>query len=107
MNIMLVSVTERTREIGIRMAIGAHEDDILGQFLVESITLCMLGGLVGTAAGIVAIVGLSRAMQLTMTIPVPAIVAAVGTSAAIGVVFGFLPARRAARMDPIAALRKE
>jgi putative ABC transport system permease protein len=107
MNIMLVSVTERTREIGIRMAIGAREDDILVQFLVEAITLCVLGGLVGTAAGIVAILGLSRALDLNMTTPIPAVAIAVTTSAVIGVVFGFLPARRAARMDPITALRKD
>jgi putative ABC transport system permease protein len=107
MNIMLVSVTERTREIGIRMAIGATEADIMVQFLVEAITLCMLGGLVGTLAGVGAIAGLSRALDLAMALPVPAVVAAVATSAIIGVVFGFLPARRAARLDPITALRQE
>ncbi len=107
MNIMLVSVTERTREIGIRMAIGATEWAILVQFLVEAITLCMLGGLVGTLVGIGAIQGLSKALDLTMTLPVPAVIAAVSTSAVIGILFGFLPARRAAQMDPIAALRNE
>jgi putative ABC transport system permease protein len=107
MNIMLVSVTERTREIGIRMAIGAQANDILVQFLVEAVTLCMIGGLVGTLVGIGAIQGLSRALELTMKLPIPAVIAAVITSAAIGILFGFLPARRAALMDPITALRNE
>jgi putative ABC transport system permease protein len=107
MNIMLVSVTERTREIGIRMAIGANAADILVQFLVEAVTLCMFGGIVGTLVGIGTIRGLSAALDLKMTVPLPALVAAVGTSAAIGVFFGFLPARRAALMDPITALRNE
>jgi putative ABC transport system permease protein len=107
MNIMLVSVTERTREIGIRMAIGAQASDILVQFLVEAITLCMIGGLVGIGIGSLAIVGLSKALDLTMVLPIPAVIAAVSTSVVIGVVFGFLPARRAALLDPITALRNE
>jgi putative ABC transport system permease protein len=107
MNIMLVSVTERTREIGIRMAIGAQAFDILVQFLVEAIALCVIGGLVGIAFGSAAIVGLSKALDLTMELPVPAVVAAVTTSVVIGIIFGFLPARRAAMLDPITALRNE
>jgi putative ABC transport system permease protein len=107
MNIMLVSVTERTREIGIRMAIGAQATDILVQFLVEAITLCMIGGLVGIAFGSLAIVGLSKALDMKMALPIPAVAAAVTTSVLIGVVFGFLPARRAALLDPITALRNE
>jgi len=107
MNIMLVSVTERTREIGIRMAIGAQAFDILVQFLVEAIALCMIGGVVGIAFGSLAIIGLSKALDLTMTLPIPAVVAAVTTSVIIGVIFGFLPARRAAMLDPIIALRNE
>jgi putative ABC transport system permease protein len=107
MNIMLVSVTERTREIGIRMAIGAQATDILVQFLVEAITLCMIGGVVGIGIGALAIIGLSKALDLTMALPVPAVVAAVTTSVIIGVIFGFLPARRAALLDPISALRNE
>jgi putative ABC transport system permease protein len=107
MNIMLVSVTERTREIGIRMAIGASAGDILAQFLVEAVTLSILGGLVGTLVGIAAIAGIARALGWAMTVPVPAVVTAFLTSAAIGIVFGYLPARRAARMDPITALRQE
>ncbi len=107
MNIMLVSVTERTREIGIRMAIGAQTTDILVQFLIEAVVLCMLGGIVGIIIGNLAIVGLSKALDLTMELPIPAVVAAVGTSVFIGVIFGFLPARRAAFLDPITALRNE
>jgi len=107
MNIMLVSVTERTREIGIRMAIGAQANDIMVQFLVEAIALCMIGGVVGIAMGSVAIVGLSKALDMSMQLPVPAVVAAITTSVVIGVVFGFLPARRAALLDPIIALRNE
>jgi putative ABC transport system permease protein len=107
MNIMLVSVTERTREIGIRMAIGATEADILVQFLVEAVTLCMFGGLVGTLVGVGTIRLINTLAEVNMAVPMPAIIAAVGTSAAIGIVFGFLPARRAAQMDPITALRNE
>ncbi len=107
MNIMLVSVTERTREIGIRMAIGAQAVDILVQFLIEAIVLCMLGGVVGIAVGTLAIAGLGKALDMRMELPIPAVVAAVLTSVIIGVVFGFLPARRAALLDPITALRNE
>jgi putative ABC transport system permease protein len=107
MNIMLVSVTERTREIGIRMAIGASEADILTQFLVEAVVLALIGGLAGTVLGIGAIFGISLALEWPMHLPVTALLLALGTSAAIGVVFGFLPARRAARLDPIDALRQE
>jgi putative ABC transport system permease protein len=107
MNIMLVSVTERTREIGIRMAIGAQAIDILVQFLVEAVTLCMLGGVAGILLGMLMITGISRVADLTMDLPIPAVVAAVGTSVIIGVTFGFLPARRAALLDPITALRNE
>jgi putative ABC transport system permease protein len=107
MNIMLVSVTERTREIGIRMAIGAQATDILVQFLVEAVTLCMIGGVVGIAFGALAIAGLSKALDLTMALPIPAVIVAVTTSVIIGVTFGFLPARRAALLDPITALRTD
>jgi putative ABC transport system permease protein len=107
MNIMLVSVTERTREIGIRMAIGAGEADIMVQFLVEAVTLSVLGGVVGLACGVGLIAVLSRALEWSMELPIQAVVAAVGTSGAIGIVFGFFPARRAARLDPIDALRHE
>ncbi|KYF65447.1 ABC transporter permease [Sorangium cellulosum] len=107
MNIMLVSVTERTREIGIRMAIGASEGDILVQFLVEAITLSLIGGLMGLGAGLGLIQIFAAALGWSMTLPLSAVAVAVGTSATIGVVFGFFPARRAARQDPITALRHE
>jgi putative ABC transport system permease protein len=107
MNIMLVSVTERTREIGIRMAIGAGEGDILFQFLIEAVVLCFLGGLAGIAVGAGVTFAVANALGWPATLPVEAVLLAFGTSTAIGVVFGFLPARRAARLDPIVALRQE
>jgi putative ABC transport system permease protein len=107
MNIMLVSVTERTREIGIRLAIGAHERHILVQFLVEATVLSLLGGLIGIAIGL----ALAGAASLVLTIPfapsLAVILLAVGFSALIGMVFGFFPALRGARLDPIVALRHE
>jgi putative ABC transport system permease protein len=107
MNIMLVSVAERTREIGIRMAIGAREGDILVQFLIEAVVLSLLGGAMGTLLGIGAILGLAKALEWPMRMQPQALAVALGVSATIGVVFGFFPARRAARMDPIDALRRE
>jgi putative ABC transport system permease protein len=107
MNIMLVSVAERTREIGIRMSIGAREGDILTQFLIEAIVLSMLGGLSGMALGLLATTGLGSALDWDMTPSALALAGAVGTSALIGIVFGYVPARRAAKMDPIEALRTE
>ena len=107
MNIMLVSVTERTREIGIRMAIGAREGDILLQFLVEAVVLSLLGGLAGTLLALGAIYGFSKALEWPMRLPSEALLLALATSVSIGVVFGFLPARRAARLDPIEALRQD
>jgi putative ABC transport system permease protein len=107
MNIMLVSVTERTREIGIRMAIGAREGDILVQFLVEAVVLSLIGGVVGSLAGWGMIRGLSLALEWEMSLSPAALVVALATSSTIGLVFGFFPARRAARMDPITALRQE
>jgi putative ABC transport system permease protein len=107
MNIMLVSVAERTREIGIRMSIGARERDILVQFLVEAIVLTLIGGLLGIVVGAVGAVGIGRAIDLPMTPSPAAIGIAVATSAFIGTVFGLLPAVRAAKLDPIAALRVE
>ncbi len=107
MNIMLVSVTERTREIGIRMAVGAHGRDILLQFLIEAITLSSLGGLIGIALGI----GSSKLLSYFANWPVDisplSIVAAFVFSAAVGIFFGFYPARKAAALDPIDALRYE
>jgi putative ABC transport system permease protein len=107
MNIMLVSVTERTREIGIRIAIGASEADIMAQFLIEAVTLTSIGGLFGIASGVGLVSVLAGALGWSMSLPIEAVIVAVGTSAAIGIVFGFFPARRAARMDPIDALRHE
>jgi putative ABC transport system permease protein len=107
MNIMLVSVTERTREIGIRMAIGARENDILVQFLVEALVLATLGGLAGTTFGYAMIMGLAAAIDLPMQLAPKALALALGTSTIIGLVFGFFPARRAARMDPVQALGRE
>ena len=107
MNIMLVSVTERTREIGIRMAIGAREQDVMVQFLIESLVLCSLGGLSGTALGLTIIQVLVTSLGWSMVLPPQALVAALLTSATIGVVFGFFPARRAAQLDPIEALHHE
>ncbi|HEU4563202.1 MAG TPA: ABC transporter permease [Gemmatimonadaceae bacterium] len=107
MNIMLVSVTERTREIGIRMAVGARGSDVLTQFLVESIVMSLLGGLVGLAMGFGGAALLQHFTGWTTATPPSAVLLAVGFSAAVGVFFGFYPARKAARMDPIEALRYE
>jgi putative ABC transport system permease protein len=107
MNIMLVSVTERTREIGIRMAIGARPRDIRTQFLVEAVTLALLGGIAGVLAGGVAVSGLRALLGWEMSLRPVAVAVAVGVSGATGVVFGFLPARRAAGLDPMDALRHE
>jgi putative ABC transport system permease protein len=107
MNIMLVSVAERTREIGIRMSIGAREQDILAQFLIEAVVLSLIGGLLGMALGSAVTLGLGRALDWPMAPDLKALVVAVVTSGSIGVAFGFLPARRAAKLDPIEALRTE
>jgi putative ABC transport system permease protein len=107
MNIMLVSVTERTREIGIRMAIGARHGDIRTQFLVEAVALSVLGGIAGVAVGALATGALQSILQWHMTLAVSPIVISVGVSAAVGIGFGFFPARRAAQLDPIEALRHE
>jgi putative ABC transport system permease protein len=107
MNIMLVSVTERTREIGIRMAIGAREADVRFQFLVEAVTLCLLGGFAGTLLGLGAIYAFSRALGWSMMLPPASLVMALATSFGTGVFFGFWPAQRASRLDPIEALRHE
>ncbi|HXM75699.1 MAG TPA: ABC transporter permease [Thermoanaerobaculia bacterium] len=107
MNIMLVSVTERTREIGIRMAIGAKGRDILTQFLIEALTLSIAGGAIGIALGIAASRFLAWKQQWPIVLSPQAILLAFGFSAAIGIFFGFYPARKASRLDPIDALRYE
>jgi putative ABC transport system permease protein len=107
MNIMLVSVTERTREIGIRLAIGAVASEVLMQFLVEAVVLSMLGGVIGLLIGQLAIAGLSYAGGLPFLFDPQINLIAFLISAAIGVVFGYFPARRAAGLNPIDALRHE
>jgi putative ABC transport system permease protein len=107
MNIMLVSVTERTREIGLRMAIGARGRDVLLQFLVEAIVISLFGGLIGIALGFALSIGIERFAQWPTSIPADWIGVAFGVAAATGVFFGFYPARKAARLDPIEALRFE
>jgi len=107
MNILLVSVTERTREIGIRMAIGAREADIRRQFLTEAIVLALLGGIAGAIIGVGAIAGLGALLEWPMKLSPTALTVAVATSAITGVVFGFFPAHRASKLDPILALHHE
>jgi len=107
MNIMLVSVTERTREIGIRMAIGARGSDVLTQFLVESIVMSVLGGAVGLVVGVGGASLVARFTGWSTEVPVQAVALAIGFSAAVGVFFGYYPARKAAALDPIQALRYE
>jgi putative ABC transport system permease protein len=107
MNIMLVGVTERTREIGIRMAIGAKRADIRAQFLIESVSLTLFGGLLGILAAVGGIALLESTLGWSMRLSIEAVVVAIGTSVMIGLVFGFWPALRAAQLDPIEALRHE
>jgi ABC-type antimicrobial peptide transport system permease subunit len=107
MNIMLVSVTERTREIGLRMAVGARARDILRQFLIEAVMLCLLGGAVGILVGCVFSWGVYRFLRWPVELSLPALFAAVLVSAAVGILFGYYPAWKASRLDPIEALRYE
>jgi putative ABC transport system permease protein len=107
MNIMLVSVTERTREIGIRLAIGAQEREVLLQFLVEAMMLSSLGGIVGIILALLGSVLLASLMQVPFVLNVGIVILSFLFSAAVGVIFGYFPARKAAQLDPIEALRHE
>jgi putative ABC transport system permease protein len=107
MNIMLVSVTERTREIGLRMAVGARGIDIMAQFLTEAVLLCLAGGLIGLLLGVAVTVVISLVAGWSVSIGVGTVLMAILTSAAVGILFGYVPARRAAGLNPIDALRYE
>ena len=107
MNIMLLSVTERTREIGVRRAVGARARDVRSQFVLEAVTLSMTGGIVGVGLGLVIASGLSRSLHWSTTISPAAVIASVGVAAGVGIFFGWYPARQAARLDPIQSLRYE
>jgi putative ABC transport system permease protein len=107
MNIMLVSVTERTREIGVRMAVGATEGNVQAQFLSEALVLSSLGGLIGTAVGVAASAIISHGLGWPTFVSPVSVIVAVIFSALVGVSFGYYPARKAARLDPIEALRYE
>jgi putative ABC transport system permease protein len=107
MNIMLVSVTERTREIGVRKALGAKRSDIMAQFLIEASVMSAVGGLFGIAFGALLTLILSRAFELTLQITAPYVILSLVVSTTVGVVSGWYPASRAAKLDPIEALRAD
>ena len=107
MNIMLVSVTERTKEIGLRLAVGARQSDILGQFLIEAVTLCLIGSLIGVTFGVGMAKFIGMLTQWPIAISLTATLIAIATAAGIGIFFGYYPARKASRLDPIDALRYE
>jgi putative ABC transport system permease protein len=106
MNIMLVSVTERTREIGLRLAVGARRRDIRSQFLVEAVTLSLVGGGIGVGLGLVGSSSIAYFAQWPTLLRFDTILVALGFTGIVGIFFGFYPARRAARLDPIEALRR-
>ena len=107
MNIMLIAVTERTREIGVRRAVGARRRDVLLQFLVEAVTLSACGGLIGIALGVGASFALTAAFDWSTHVSASSVALAFGMAPIVGVLFGFYPARRASHLDPIDALRAE
>jgi len=107
MNIMLVSVTERTREIGLRMAVGARARDVMAQFLTEAVLLCLAGGLIGLVLGVAITAGIAWLAGWTVSIGGATVAMAIFAAAAVGVIFGYVPARRAAQLNPIDALRYE
>jgi putative ABC transport system permease protein len=107
MNIMLVSVTERTREIGIRMAIGARPADVLWQFLIEAVSICLVSGVIGIALSAALAAAITATGKFDMAIGLKAVVIATVFSCAVGVFFGFYPARRASKLQPVECLRHE
>ena len=107
MNMMLASVVERTREIGVRMVLGARRSDILTQFLIETTTLTLFGGILGIVAAAILVWLIAFLTKFTLSLPVWSIFAAVGVSCFVGIFFGVIPARQAARLNPIEALRSE
>jgi putative ABC transport system permease protein len=107
MNIMLVSVTERTREIGLRMAVGARKRDILTQFLIETVTLCLIGGIIGIATGVTSAYVIGAIAAWPVLVQADTVLLGIAASVTVGVVFGLLPSRRAASLNPIEALRHE
>jgi putative ABC transport system permease protein len=107
MNIMLVSVTERTREVGLRMSVGARSRDVLLQFLMEAIVICITGGLAGVALGYAVSTGLTQAFDWQTRISTDVVMIAITVASSIGIFFGWYPARRAAATNPIDALRFE
>ena len=107
MNITLLSVTERTREIGLRMAVGARGKDVMRQFLFEAVVISAAGGLLGIILGVIASIGIARSLQWATVVSPLSVLLAFGVATAVGVFFGWYPARQAARLDPIDALRHE
>ncbi len=107
MNIMLVSITERTREIGLRMAAGARSGDVAMQFLIESTTLSLIGGIIGLLLGLVSARLIGWSLEWPTSVSIASMALALGIAAAIGLIFGSYPARRASLLDPIDALRTE
>jgi putative ABC transport system permease protein len=107
MNVMLLSVTERTREIGIRRAVGARASDVRSQFVIEAVALSVAGGLLGVVVGLIAARGLSQYLRWSTTISPAAVLLSVGVAAAVGIFFGWYPAKQAAKLDPIQSLRYE